>query len=553
MRLCRFPPSSHRSLFKSKSFTSSTSTAAPDLIYSLSRCSNLKHINQIHGFMIHQGLHRDNLLLSRFVDVCMALGFLGYAFSVFGSNPDPNIYLYNTMIKALSQADSAKDPIGLFNRIQVVGLRPDSYSFPFVLKAVIRLSTVETGKQIHCQSLVIGLDSNVNVVTALIQMYSFYGCVPDARKLFDGVSSRDVVFWNAMVAGYAKVGDMESARELFERMPERNVISWTTVIAGYTQINRPDEAITVFQRMQLDGVEPDEIAMSAALSACADLGALEMGEWIHNYIDKRGLNKVVPLKNALIDMYAKSGKIGKAIKVFESMKSRSVISWTTIIAGLALHGLARKSLEIFSRMEMAKVKPNVVTFIAVLSACSHVGLVEMGLWFFSSMKPKYGIEPKIEHYGCMVDLLGRAGYLQEAQELVKRMPFEANAAIWGSLLAASNVHGDADLGATALRHLIKLEPNHSGNYTLLSNIYAAVGRWNDSRMVRKMMRDTGVQKMPGGCFIEVNNIVHEFVAGDTLHPEFDRIHEVLCMVTEQLECCLLFEKRGIRLDEIDEG
>lgn len=296
----------------------------------------------------------------------------------------------------------------------------------------------------------------------------------------------------------------------------------------HVQAHNPNEAITLFHRLQLENVKPDEIAILAVLSACADLGALHLGEWIHNYIEKHNLRKIVPLYNSLIDMYAKSGNISKALQLFENMKDKTIITWTTMIAGLAFHGLGKEALRVFSRMEEeGRVKPNEVTFIAILSACSHVGLVELGRDYFTSMRSKYGIEPKIEHYGCMIDLLGRAGHLQEAKELVGRMPFEASAAIWGSLLAASTRCGDAELAAEALGHLIVLEPHKCGNYSLLSNTYALLGRWSEARIVRKVMRDNGVEKVPGVSFIELNNRVYEFIAGDKSNFYFFGISDVL--------------------------
>lgn len=414
---------------------------------------------------------------------------------------------------------------------------PDTYTFPFVLKVVTRLSAIRWGTQIHCQTLLTGLDYDVHVVIALVQMYSSCGCLGDAHQLFDGVNFRNVALWNAMIAGYAKVGEVDKARGLLEHMPQchRNVISWTCVIAGYAQMDRPNEAIEVFRRMQLENVEPDEIAMLAVLSACADLGALQLGEWVHNYVGNRGLNQTVPLKNALIDMYAKSGKIGKAFQIFEDMKNKSVVTWTTMISGFALHGLGREAIEMFSRMQRDGVKPNDITFIAILSACAHVGLVKLCVWCFNTMRSTYGIKPKVEHYGCLIDSLGRAGFLHEAQELVRRMPFEANAAVWGSLLAASNIHRDLELGVCALQHLIKLEPYNSGNYVLLCNMYSSLGRWDESRMARKMMRDKDVKKMPGGSFIELNNRVYEFIAGDTSHPQFSMIEELLFGVDGKLK------------------
>lgn len=436
--------------------------------------------------------------------------------------------------------------ISLFNYIRFLGLRPDNYSFPYVLKAVVYLSDVVVGKQIHCQAISSGLDSHPSVVTSLVHMYSSCVQLSLARNLFDEITSKHAPLWNAMIAGYAKFGDMANARGLFECMPEKDkdVVSWTALISGYTQAHNPNEAIVLFRRMQIQNVQPDEIAILAVLSACADLGALELGEWIHNYIEKHKLHKIVPLCNSLIDMYAKSGNISKALQMFENMKNKTIVTWTTMIAGLALHGLGKEALGIFSCMEKARVKPNEVTFIAVLSACSHVGLVELGRDYFASMESKYGIEPKIEHYGCLVDLLGRAGYLQEAKELVSLMPFEANAAIWGSLLAASTRCGDAELAAEALHHLIKLEPYNSGNYSLLSNTYAALGRWSEARVVRKIMRDTGVEKNPGVSFIEVNNRVYEFIAGDKLNVYFVGIFDVLHSINEQLK--MVYLKRAHR-------
>ncbi|RDX60759.1 Pentatricopeptide repeat-containing protein, partial [Mucuna pruriens] len=503
-------------------------------------CSNLSHLQQTQGFMLTRGLDQDDILLAQFIYTSASVGFSSYAYSVFIYNHRPSIFVYNNVIWALSSSNPMR-AISLFNSIRLLGLRPDSYSFPFVLKAVVCFSAVDVGKQIHCQALFSGLDSHPSVVTSLVQMYSSCAHVSSARKLFDAATFKHVSLWNAMLAGYAKVGDMSNARNLFECMPEkdRDVVSWTALISGYTQTHSPNEAIMLFRIMLLQNVQPDEIAILAVLSACADLGALQLGQWIHNYIEKHKLHKIVPLYNSLIDMYAKSGDIRKALQMFENMKHKTVITWTTMIAGLALHGLGKEALHIFSCMEKARVKPNEVTFIAILSACSHVGLVELGHDYFTSMRFKYGIEPMIEHYGCMIDLLGRAGYLQEAKELIRLMPSEANAAIWGSLLAASNRYGDAALAGEALRHLSLLEPHNCANYSLLSNTYAALGRWKEAGMVRKVMRDTCVEKVPGVSFIEVNNRVYDFIAGDKLNINFVDIYDVLQSINGQLKMVYL--------------
>ncbi|EEF38963.1 pentatricopeptide repeat-containing protein, putative [Ricinus communis] len=533
---------------------SSSSGAVKQVIWLLNHCSNLKHLHQTHAFMLCRALDHDNLLLSLFIQSSSSLGFSLYAYSLFTSlTHPPNIFLYNTIIRALSLSPQPSLSIFLFNRIQSARLRPDSYSFPFALKAVIRLSATKTGLQFHSQAIRFGLHSHLHVLVSLIRMYSS-SHISDARKLFDGIplTARNVALWNAMLTSYAKICDMPNAQHLFDSMPQRNLISWTALISGYAHINRPHQAIAIFRTMQLQNVVPDEITLLAVLSACAQLGALELGEWIRNYIDIHGLHRNVPLHNALIDMYAKSGNIKRALLIFESMKHKTIVTWTTMIAGLALHGLGTQALEMFSRMERDRVKPNEITFIAVLSACSHVGLVQLARSFFTNMRSRYTIQPKIEHYGCMIDLLGRAGYLQEAQQLLQQMPFEPNAAIWGSLLAASYTHGDAMLGERTLKHLIELEPNNSGNYALLSNIYASLGRWKASRIVRKMMRDRGVKKIPGGSFIEVNNRVNEFIAGETSHPQFDEIYEVIYKINEQSRLSESLEKECFELLEFGE-
>lgn len=500
----------------------------------IKQCSSAKHIYQTHAFMVTTSLDKHNLLLGKFIQHCTTLGFFNYAYAVLKSHKQPDIYLYNTIIKSLL-VSSPKQAILLYDQARLVGLNPDYYTFQFVLKAVVGENA---GKKIHCQAVRNGLDVDDYVAVALIQMYSKRGFVSDARKVFDGMSVRNVVSWNAMIAGYAKVGDPDSALCLFEQMPEggneKSVITWTSVISGYAQASRPSEAISIFRRMQLQGVQPDEVAMLAALSASAQLGALQLGEWIHNYINTNKLCLTLPLANALIDMYAKSGNIRKAVEIFDNMENRSVVTWTTIIAGLALHGLAEEALEIFSCMERTdKVSPNSITLLAVLSACSHAGLVKLGRFYFDAMYPRYGIKPSIEHYGCMIDLLGRAGCLEEAQQLLKEMPFESNSAIWGSLIAASRIHGDVKLGEEALQHLLKMEPHNCGNYSHMCNIYSSLGKWKKAGMTRNMMRNTGVKKIAGRSCIDVNNRLDEFFAGDRSHPQSEMIYNLLHLVYGQ--------------------
>ncbi|CDY11939.1 BnaC03g13650D [Brassica napus] len=475
--------------------------------------TNLKTLKQAHCSMIITGLHRDNLIVAKLIEACSVTGHLPYAYSVFTHQPNPNTYLHNTMIRALSLVDEPNahsTAVLVYRKFWSLCPKPDTFTFPFAFKIAVRLSEVWFGRQIHSQTVVFGFDSTVHVITSLIQMYSSCGGLRDARKVFDKMPVRDVTVWNALLAGYGKVGEVDEARRLLETMP-------------------------LFQRMVMENVEPDEVTLLAALSACADLGSLELGERICSYVDHRGMKRGVSLSNALIDMYAKSGDIKKALEEFERVSDRNVVTWTTLITGLATHGLGGEALTMFNRMVKAGVEPNSVTFIAVLSACSHVGLVDLGKRFFTSMRSDYGIEPNIEHFGCLIDLLGRAGRLKEAEEVSKTMPFEANAAIWGSLLAASNVHHDLELGERALNQLIKLEPNNSGNYMLLANLYADLGKWEESRMMRKMMKGIGVKKLAGESSIEVENRVYRFISGDFSHPHAVKIHELLQEIDLQIQ------------------
>lgn len=477
--------------------------------------------------MVRRALDQDNFILSQFFHTCSALGFVNYAYSIFTSKSNPNIYLYNTLISIFSrQQHLSNDAICLYKQARAIGLYHDTYSIPFVLNAVTCLSTC---RQIHCEAILTGLNYDVHVVTSVVRIYCSFGCIYDARKVFDEVANKNVGLWNAMIAGYVKAHDMDTAKYLFDNMLEKNVVSWTTMIAGYAQGNQFSQAICVFRKMMTVEVsaKPDEVTMLAALSACAHLGEHELGEWIHSYIIKHRLRRTVSLNNALIDMYAKSGNVKKAVDLFESMETRSVVTWSTVISALAVNGYGREALEMFSRMEMVGIRPNSVTLIAVLSACSHAGLMEEGRFYFKTMEEKYGISPDIRHYGCMVDLLGRVGCLDEAMNMVKTMPFEANAAIWGSLLAAARNQGHVELGMQALQHLTEVEPHNSGNYSLVSNTYAALSRWNEARVARKTMRDTGVKKLPGGSFIKIKDRVYYFYSGDRSHSQCERIYRVL--------------------------
>lgn len=279
--------------------------------------------------------------------------------------------------------------------------------------------------------------------------------------------------------------------------------------------------------MQVTGMCPDEITMVSVLSACADLGALELGKWLESYVERKSITKSVTLCNAMIDMFAKCGDVDRAVKIFREMEMRTIISWTSVIVGLAMHGRGLEAVSLFDEMVEQGVEPDDVAFVGVLFACSHSGLVDKGHYYFKTMQNRFNIVPKIEHYGCMVDMLSRAGLVNEAVEFVGAMPIEPNQVIWRSIVTACNARGELRLGESMAKELIRSEPMHESNYVLLSNIYAKLMRWEKKTKVREMMDVKGMRKIPGSTMIEMNNEIYEFVAGDKSHDRYKEIYEMV--------------------------
>lgn len=337
-----------------------------------------------------------------------------------------------------------------------------------------------------------------------------------------------------MVRASAALGDIEFARKLFDEMPHRDLVAWNAMIAGYAQRGEPREALHLFKAMQVEGVRVNEVTMVSVLSACAQFGAFDQGRWAHVYIDKNKLPITVTLGTALIDMYSKCGNITRAMEVFWKMGEKNVYTWSSLMSGLAMNGAGEKCLEIFSFMKEKGVLPNEVTFVSVLRACSVAGLVEQGCKHFDSMMRVYGIEPKLEHYGCMVDLYGRAGRLDEALNVINSMPIKPHVGAWGALLNACRIYRNMELAELALTRIVELESNNDGAYVALSNLYADSKKWDGVSNVRELMKANGVRKEPGCSVIEVDGEVHEFFVGDKSHPRYEHIEIMLGEISKRL-------------------
>ncbi|KAG5566489.1 hypothetical protein RHGRI_002147 [Rhododendron griersonianum] len=415
-------------------------------------------------------------------------------------------------------------------RLRIAGIEPNYITFITLLSACARFPTDSLcfGMSLHAYARKLGLDTtNVKVGSAVVDFYSKCGCVDLARLTFDEICVKNVVSWNAMINGYVRNGRIEDAVEVFDEMPQRDAVSWTAMVFGFVKKGHFEKGLEWFQEMQLSGVEPDYVTLISVLAACANLGALGLGFWVHRYVLKKGIKDNVRVSNSLIDMYARCGCIDFARQVFLTMKTRTLVSWNSMIVGFAINGYAEEALRFFNSMQKEGFEPDGVSFTGALAACSHAGLVDEGLNLFEVMKKVRRILPTIEHYGCIVDLYSRAGRLEDALDVIEKMPMRPNEVVLGSLLAACRTHGDVNLAERLTNYLLVLDPNSDSNYVLLSNMYAAAGSWGRANNVRKKMKDFGIQKKAGISSIEVDCNVHEFVAGDKSHAEIDKIYEML--------------------------
>lgn len=410
------------------------------------------------------------------------------------------------------------------------GVEPNEITFVTLLSACACFPSqaLHFGTSIHAFVRKLGFDTNnVKVGTAVTNMYSKCGRVDLARLSFNEMGVKNKVSWNTMIDGYMRNGEFEEAIQVFDEMPNRDVISYTALIDGFVKKGHFEHALEWFQKMQLSGVEPDYVTISSVLSACANLGTLGLGLWINRFVLKQNFNENIRTNNSLIDMYSRCGCIEFARQIFKSMPKRSLVTWNSIIVGFALNGNPEEALEYFNLMQEDGFEPDGVSFTGALSACSHAGLVDEGLKLFDVMNKVYRISPRIEHYGCIVDLYSRAGRLKEALDVIERMPMKPNEILLGSLLAACRTQGDITLAERLINDLSELGSRTDSNYVLVSNIYAAVGSWHNASTMRRKMKARGIKKKLGVSSIEIDCIIHDFVAGDKSHVDAECMYKML--------------------------
>ncbi|KAL0928405.1 hypothetical protein M5K25_000284 [Dendrobium thyrsiflorum] len=459
---------------------------------------------EMHSLLIKLGLESDTFVLNSLIHMYSASGLVGMAREVFDLAPDSSrdVVSWNSMVSGFSYNNLYEESLIVFRQMVEHSRTMDANSLVGALTSCAKIGSLNLGRMIHSLIVTRGLDMDCYLCSSLINMYS-------------------------------KCGDLNQAHKLFDEIPEKNAVCWTAMISGYAQSNQFVKSIMLFRKMQAAKLKPDENTISSVLSSCAQLGALDQGRYIHAYCDIIGIILGLSAKNALIDMYAKCGEIDRAFSIFHELEKPDVFSWTTIISGLAMNGNSFEALKLFSQMESSSlVVPNEITFLGVLSACSHGGLIEAGYYYFDRMKTVYKLWPRLEHYGCMVDLLGRAKLLLEAEKFVKDMPIKPDVVIWRSLLFASRINEDVRMAEFAAQRIMELEPEMCGGPVMLSNVYAMASKWTDVSRTRRHMYSQSIQKQPGLSFIELNGVIHEFLSAGKSHSQNEVIYNVLCGISK---------------------
>lgn len=453
---------------------------------------------------------------------------------------EPNVVTWTSLLSSHARCGQYWETMRLYNVMRNKGVNSSAESIAVVVSACNDSDMLNKVKEVHGYVTTSGFEGYLFVKNSLLCAYGRHGgCLEAAEKLFSEVENKCLVSWNGLISSYAQSGLCDEALLTFlkfknEKNLTPNVISWSAVISGFALNGRTDEALELFRKMQLAKVSPNVITISTLLSVCADLSTIVFGKEIHGYIIRNLMNSNLLVVNGLINMYAKCGSLKEGYITFKNIKKKDLYSWNTLIKGYGMHGYGKNALEIFNQMISDGYKPDGVTFVSLLSACSHAGLVNDGRRLFNEMKPEFGIEPKIEHYACMVDLLGRAGLLEEASEVAKKMPLEPNVCVWGALLNSSRVHKNTNWDEKSVSEILD-RSSETGNYMLLSNIYAQSGQWEDSAKVRVSARARGLTKTRGQSWIELNKRVHTFTAWEFLEIEITEVETAVKILSFEMK------------------
>ncbi|CAH9107393.1 unnamed protein product [Cuscuta epithymum] len=473
----------------------------------LKACADMGYLNygrEIHTRIVKEGYGAGSYVANSLSTMYNKCGNVKYGLCLFEKMILKDVVSWTSIITTYVQMGQDELAIQAFLRMRDSHTSPNEYTYAAIVAACANLARLDWGEQLHSNAL-----------------HSGFVAFPSVG--------------NSVMALYSKCGLLGLASMVFNAMNKRDIVSWSTIIAGYAQAGHGEEAFNLLSWMRREGTKPTEFALASVLSVCGNTTSLYQGKQLHAHVLAIGLDQTVLIHSALVSMYSKCGNIKEASDIFQMAQCNDIVSWTAMISGLAEHGKSTEAIDLFEKSSEAGLEPDSVTFVGVLSACSHAGLVDIGFHYFNSMIKDYKLSHSKEHYGCMIDLLCRAGRLSDAENMINSMPFEKDDVVWSTLLRACRVHGDVECGRRAAKHILKLDPDSAGAHITLANIYSSKGKWREAAELRKLMRSKGVIKEPGWSWIKLKTKMYAFVAGDKTHPESDYIYNILEFLTSDTE------------------
>ncbi|KAK3224172.1 hypothetical protein Dsin_011197 [Dipteronia sinensis] len=468
----------------------------------------LNYGREIHTHTIKRGFDETTFVANSLATMYNKCGKLEYGLRLFERMNTRDVVSWTTIITTYVQMGQEENAFKAFIRMRESDVKPNEYTFAAIISGSANLSRIQWGEQLHALVLRLGLADSLSVANSIMTMYS-------------------------------KCGKLTSTSMVFHEMRKKDIISWSTIIGGYSQGGYGEEAFEYLSLMRREGPKPNEFALASVLSVCGNMAILEQGKQLHTHVVSIGLDHTAMIRSALINMYAKCGSVKEASQIFSERENDDIVTWTAMINGYAEHGSSQEAIDLFEKLPRFGLRPDSVTFIGVLTACCHVGLADLGFHYFNLMSKEFRINPSKEHYGCMIDLLCRAGRLNDAENMIKSMPHQRDDVVWSTLLRACRVQGDADRGRRAAEKILEVDPNCAGTHITLANIYSAKGRWKEAAEVRRKMRSKGVTKEPGGSWIKVKDRVSAFVAGDRYHPQSENIYGVLDLLASTTDIAVL--------------
>lgn len=485
-----------------------------------------------HGRILKQGV---SAVESEIVTCyCESKAFCN-AFQLFIETSEWDVVSATAIIGQFSNHHLYEDAITLFKRMLLLNINPTEFTFGTVLPSSISLQNLLLGKQLHACTIKMGLQSNVFVGSALLDLYAKLSTIEEAKRAFEDTQKPNVVSYTTLICGYFRKERFKDALRLFHGMPEKNVISWNAIISGYSQSGHNEEAVNLFIEMMREGSLPNQSTFPCAISAASNIAAFGIGKSFHASAIKILGTLNIFVSNSLISFYAKCGSLEDSLLLFNKVQKTNLVSWNALICGYAHNGKGREALEFFRRMQAMGLRPNAVTLLCVLLACSHTGLVDEGISLFNRVKLENHELLNPEHYGCMVDLLSRQGRFGEAEKFIHDLPFDPGIGFWKALLGGCMIHSNTKLGEFAAQKILDLDPNDVPSYVMLSNAHSSAGRWRSVSMIRKDINEKGMKRVPGCSWIEIRNKVHVFLTADRNQEKRDEINVVLIFLAEQLK------------------